>query len=177
MDKNTLQIGTLSDLHFGRAQESDFLLLPSWFTTAEALTEWAGPSVSFPLNPQDLIHQHVDNAQYDSFVLTATISGKQELAAFGQVLIVRHRAHLARLCVNPQLRGLKLSKRLIHDLVREASRTNQINLVSLFVYDTNRIARACYRKMGFVELPSPPSIKTPDGCVYMVMHKSAKATN
>ncbi|MBF7075013.1 GNAT family N-acetyltransferase [Glaciecola sp. MH2013] len=172
MDKNPLQINSNSQFSFGKAQESDFLTLPKWFKTPALLREWGGPKLNYPLNAEQFFKDNEQATHYQSYALKS----QEHLVAFGQVNIVKQRAHLARLCVNPSMRGQGHSKTLIHSLVRQATSQGSINLISLFVYESNHLAIRCYQKLGFIQLPAPRNINIPEGCIYMLLHRADAPT-
>lgn len=162
MDQNTLQVN--HPLKFEAAVERDFAALASWFDNAHALKEWGGPALSLTRSPDDLMAQLHQSPDYSSYA----IHQGNETIAFGQLLLLKERAHLARLCVHPARRGEKLGLRLVNELIQQAAKTINLKSASLFVYESNYVAIACYQKLGFVETVTPTGISKPERCKYMM---------
>ena len=162
MDQNTLQVN--ASLKFEAAVDDDFAALASWFDNALALKEWRGPVLSFTRTPSDLKAQLHQSPDYSSYAIH---QGEQTIA-FGQLLLLKDRAHLARLCVNPERRGEKLGLRLVNELIQHAAKSIPLKSASLFVYESNYVAIACYQKLGFVETVTPTGVSKPERCKYMM---------
>jgi ribosomal protein S18 acetylase RimI-like enzyme len=162
MDQNAIQIDDV--LKFEAAVESDFAALFSWFDTAHALKQWGGPALSLQRSYHDLMAQLHQSPDYTSYA----IHQGQQTIAFGQLLLLKDRAHLARLCVKPARRGEKIGLRLVNELIQQAAQSIRLKSASLFVYESNYVAIACYQKLGFVEAPTPAGITKPEQCKYMM---------
>lgn len=171
MDKNLIQVG--SELKLRAAVIDDLAAVSAWFVPTKVATsaqeqalirQWAGPKVTYPCSAEQLA-LHVMNGNYHSF----TLSENNNIVGFGQIQLVKQRAHLARLVINPKYRGLGLAKRLLSGLIENAQQQIQVKEVSLFVYLENTTAIACYTKFGFAESVTPPGINALDGCRFMTL--------
>nr|WP_297347164.1 GNAT family N-acetyltransferase [uncultured Glaciecola sp.] len=171
MDQNVIQVG--SDLELRIAAEADFAAVYHWFfSVKEASTsqkksfirQWAGPNITYPCSVEQLT-SHLIAGQYQSFILAEHTN----IIGFGQIQLVKQRAHFARLAINPIYRGQGLAKRLLAELIGNAQQQIALKEVSLFVYMENTTAIACYEKFGFVESATPTGINTVVGCRFMTL--------
>jgi ribosomal protein S18 acetylase RimI-like enzyme len=171
MDQNVIQVG--SDLELRIAAESDFAAVCHWFlsvklaTTSEAnsfIRQWVGPNITYPCSVEQLA-SHLIAGQYQSFVLAEHAN----IIGFGQIQLVKQRAHLARLAINPIYRGQGHAKRLLAELIENARQKIELKEVSLFVYLENTTAIACYEKFGFAESVTPTRINSVVGCRFMTL--------
>ena len=153
------------------AAEQDFAVVASWFfptKTAhydndnELVRHWAGPSIIYPCTELSLAEQ-ISGGHYQSYVLV----DRDSIIGFGQMQLVRQRAHLARLVIKKAYRGKRLAKRLLSELIDVAQAQIKLKEVSLFVYHDNTIAVACYEKFGFAESPTPKAIQPMERCRFM----------
>ncbi len=141
---------------------SDLTEVASWIATARDCELWAGWRVSFPIDTASL-PEAVGFAATNAFALTE--GGR--LVAFGQ--LVRKgpaRGHLARLIVNPLLRGKGHGEALVRELLEKA-RDESFERVSLNVDRSNLPAVSLYVKLGFRESPRPPDEPESHGSSYM----------
>jgi ribosomal protein S18 acetylase RimI-like enzyme len=142
----------------------DLVVVVSWVGTADACRLWAGPAVSFPLEPGRLALE-IGFVEADDLAL-ADESGT---AGFGQV--VWHpgdRAHLARIIVRPDARGRGLGRALVRALVERAA-SRGARLATLNVYVKNESARRLYEAAGFTVAAAPDERDSPRGAFYMTL--------
>lgn len=132
------------------AQISDLATATSWASTAQECEFWAGSSQYFPFDLATLPQAFGMNPD-NTF---AFIEG-DGLAAFGQVFDRGGgRAHLARIAVNPALRGKGYGRIFVQALIDRA-RAEGFGRVSLNVNDQNPAAIALYQKLGFQKATRP----------------------
>lgn len=171
MDQNLIQVG--SELELRTAVKEDFTAVSAWFVPSklansvqerELIRQWAGPKIIYPCSAQQLACQ-VMEGNYQSF----TLADNSDIVGFGQIQLVKQRAHLARLVINPNYRGLGMAKRLLSECIATAQQQIQVKEVSLFVYLENTTAISCYTKFGFAESATPPGINALDGCRFMTL--------
>lgn len=133
--------------HLRPAQLDDLERVLSWAPDADAMRLWAGPTIGFPVSPEQL-WDNLHHAPGAAFVLCATATG--EVVGFGQVMSREEGfAHLARIIVAPAWRGHGLGRVLCEELMRIAPTFLPIHAFSLYVYPENKRARALYRQLGF----------------------------
>lgn len=171
MDKNDIQVG--SDLELKTAAKDDFAAVANWFVGIKSVSasqvskfvrQWAGPNIASPCSANQLA-LHISAGQYQSFVLNQHTN----IIGFGQIQLIKRRAHLARLAINPNFRGRGLARRLLSELIENAQQQIDLKEVSLFVYSENTIAIACYEKFGFAESATPTGINAVVGCRFMTL--------
>lgn len=133
------------------ATPRDLQTVASWITNQRDCELWAGWRVSYPIDAQSL-PAAIEFAQGNAFSLVRDA----ELAAFGQLLRKNGtRGHVARLIVNPALRGRGYGEALVRTLLDEARRTS-LQRVSLNVEVANIAAVSLYAKIGFIQTKRPP---------------------
>ena len=89
------------------------------------------------------------------------------MAAFGQLTFRYGRSHLARLVVNPSMRGQGVGRQLLKGLIGKAEENPDIGEIALFVYRDNEPAYRCYSGEGFRVQPYPDGAALRDECYYM----------
>jgi ribosomal protein S18 acetylase RimI-like enzyme len=123
----------------------------SWIATARECALWAGWRVSFPIDA-GFLPLAIGFSATNAFSL---IDGG-ELVAFGQLVKKNEgRGHLARLIVNPSVRGRGYGKWLVRALL-ERARRESFERISLNVDVSNLPAVSLYLKLGFRDATRPP---------------------
>ncbi|MDN3377328.1 MULTISPECIES: GNAT family N-acetyltransferase [unclassified Pseudoalteromonas] len=105
-------------------QESHLVQMLNWFESEKALREWAGPDFRFPFD----LASFTDDLQLNTLNSLVLISTEGEFLGFGQFYLRVRRCHLARLVVNPRLRGKGYASILIEQLC-EIPLTNGLYMV------------------------------------------------
>jgi ribosomal protein S18 acetylase RimI-like enzyme len=144
------------------ATVSDLREVASWIATARDCELWAGWRVSFPIDMASL-PEAIGFSATNTFALT----DDDRLVALGQ--LVRKdaaRGHLARLIVNPLLRGKGHGEALVRALLEKA-RDESFERVSLNVDSSNHPAVTLYLKLSFRYTPRPPDEPDSHGSRYM----------
>lgn len=140
----------------------DLRLVSTWVTTKAECTVWAGWRVDFPFTAPALA-EAIDFAHHGGFVL---LDGSA-VVAFGQIVPkAAHRAHLARLIVEPAHRGRGLGRTLVRGLLERAALGGH-RRASLNVDPSNAAAIGLYGKLGFTEAERPADEPDPYGSRYM----------
>ena len=141
---------------------SDLDDVASWITGKRDCELWAGWRVSFPIDRTGL-PSAIDFAGTNAFAL---VDGDQ-LVAFGQLISKQsRRGHLARLIVNPSLRGKGHGEALVRGLLEKA-RAEAFEPASLNVDESNLRAVTLYLKLGFQDAMRPPDEPESSGTRYM----------
>lgn len=144
------------------ATPDDLRLVSTWVTTHTECALWAGWRVEFPFTVAALA-EAIDFAHQGGFVLLDHAA----VVAFGQVVPkAAHRAHLARLIVEPGHRGRGLGETLVRGLLEHAALGGH-RRASLNVDPANAAAIGLYRKLGFTETERPADEPDPHGSRYM----------
>ena len=137
--------------------------LMSWFKNEQEYASWFGPGYCYPYTPSSFTEALKIN-KTPSFTLLAK---NNVVLAFGQYYQRLGKCHLARLIVNPQMRGKGIASHLIDQLSAVGMKEIGANACSLFVFPHNEPAVRSYKKQGF------KIVKYPDGtfseeCLYML---------
>lgn len=148
------------ELELATIEDIDELM--TWFPDAHSVDIWGGPRFRYPFD-RDSFHADCRWQDYASYCLRE--SGV--LSAFGQMGLRYGRAHLARLVVNPAMRGRGIGRSLLQGLVREASLNPDCAEAALFVYQNNEPAYRCYLALGFEVQAYPDDAPMRDECYYL----------
>ena len=150
---STLRIATIPDL----------LLVASWIRSRHDCDWWAGNAVTYPLR-LDTLHDEIGFAADNSFCF-----GDDSLQAFGQLLDKgNQRAHLAKIIVAPEYRGMGIGSKLIGALIDKA-RERSFAVIGLNVQPDNSVAIQMYGKWGFKFADRPTTVNPAPGSLYMIL--------
>lgn len=127
------------------AQDADLATLLPWVDGPEPCLLWAGGKVSYPLDPARLARE-IEFSPQNAWCLCAA----DTVLGFGQILRrAPERAHLARLIIAPDQRGLGYGAALCERLLDTARQWSDCDIATLNVYRDNLAAYSLYRRMGF----------------------------
>ena len=146
-----------------RATSADIDELMHWFSDAEVVNIWGGPTFRYPFT-RATFFEDISWGRMASFAL---YDAAETLAAFGQVYERIGRINLARLVVKPAMRGQGVGKRLVELLMSVSASMYACDEYSLFVYRGNIAAYACYKSMGFAVSDYPEGVPHADVCYYL----------
>ncbi|ART63563.1 GNAT family N-acetyltransferase [Kushneria marisflavi] len=120
--------------------------LIEWIDSPEGLTQWGGPSLTWPVDAARL-WQQIDADTLPSF----SLKEDGELQAFGQLSPRDQQTtwHLCRLIVAPHLRGQQLGERLCRYLEAQAAHLGGTR-VTLNVAVDNQPALRLYQRLGYI---------------------------
>ena len=145
------------------AVDRDMDELMSWFTDPDETDIWAGPRFRFPFTQATFRK----DSHWDRMPGFRLNSPEGQFAAFGQMYRRYGRINLARLVVNPGMRGQGVGKQLVGLLIEVGPSLFEGDEFSLFAYRHNAAALACYRSMGFVIREYPKGARMADQCHYL----------
>lgn len=148
----------------GESTRADIDELMCWFPEADDILIWGGPSFRYPFT-QSTFFEDICWGRVASFSLR---DRSATFAAFGQLYDRDGRVHLARLVVNPAMRGAGVGKRLINMLMIAGRSRVPGDEFSLFVFRDNIPAYECYKSMGFVVSDYPDDVPHADVCYYLI---------
>lgn len=136
--------------------ESDFARLRSWGGTPDSLKQWAGPSLTNPMDDEQL-RKYIENANHpaESPILiysavhraTGQVAGHVSLAGIN---LEDRQGRIARLVVAPEFRGQGIGRRMLLEVLRIGFAGLGLHRLSLGVFDFNLGARKLYEDLGFV---------------------------
>ncbi len=145
------------------AADTDIDEIMSWFPDAASVDIWSGPGFRFPFSAESFR----EDLRVDAVASWALREPDGALAAFGQSYEREGRGHLARLVVNPDMRGRGAGKRLIQLMIAALEVSRGYDEYSLFVYRHNEPAYRCYRSLGFGVVDYPEDAAMPDKCFFL----------
>jgi len=133
---------------FGRENYAD---LVAWVESEEALMQFAGPLLKFPLTAEQLAVSLSDKNRI-AFRVVDNETGQG--IGHAEIYLSENSAKLGRILIgNQQHRGKGLGQQIVR-LLLDFSFTNfDIQMVELNVFDWNTAAIKCYEKVGFTINP------------------------
>jgi ribosomal protein S18 acetylase RimI-like enzyme len=164
MDKNSLTGIAPGHVCLHKASKLHIAELQRWFTSEQSMLMWGGPALSYP-SSELLFYEQLTSTKIQSFSLVL----HHQLLGFGQYQLLPPFMHLGRLVINPQFRRLGLSSVLVRRLIESACALADLSQASLFVYESNYIAKRVYLKEGFKESTVPNGVKQIEGCNFLTL--------
>lgn len=135
---------------FTRSHIADIL---DWFPTVEALTQWGGAGLRFPLDAAQLEEMQASTSgeMPARWMFSGVIDG--QLSSHAQVALDWENGigRLARVAVNPQFRGQGVAYRFLRQVVARFFADVRFERLELNVYTFNTAAIRTYLKLGFIE--------------------------
>ncbi|MBB3232035.1 GNAT family N-acetyltransferase [Halomonas stenophila] len=128
------------------AEPSDLLTVLSWVSSRDECLMWGGPKIRYPATPETA-WSDMEASKENTYVLVdATLAG----IGFGQVLPRCGKIlHLARLIVDPGLRGQGIGRDLCIALMNIGAARHHADWFTLNVYESNEAAVKLYRSLEF----------------------------
>lgn len=126
------------------------------------LEQWAGASLDFPLT----------ESQIDDLKDIYSIFCKNEfIGVIQKIRKERDNVHIGRFLINPELTGKGLGKRALVEFINLIFQDENVNSITLNVFDYNAGAKKLYEKVGFkvVNITENPMKK-----YMMIMKKDEK---
>ncbi len=145
------------------SSRADMTELMQWFEDAAAIKVWGGPRFGFPFSKSSFLR----DCHWRKMPTFSLRNPDGQLAAFGQIYERLGRINLARLVVNPVMRGQGVGKRLVSGLLEAGREIYDSAEYSLFVYRDNAPALQCYRSMGFEIAEFPEKAPLQYECFYL----------
>lgn len=126
--------------------------LPSWFPTPEALAQWGGSGLRFPLDAMQIDSMLVETSMEPPLRLAFAGLAGAETAAHAQVALdwTDGIARLARFAVAPHYRGRGLARPFLAEVFARLDAAGDFPRLELNVYTFNAPAIALYESLGFV---------------------------
>ena len=104
------------------------------------LEQWAGASLDFPLT----------ESQIDDLKDIYSIFCKNEfIGVIQKIRKERDNVHIGRFLINPELTGKGLGKRALIEFINLIFQDEEVNSITLNVFDYNVGAKKLYEKVGF----------------------------
>lgn len=126
--------------------------LPSWFPTPEALAQWGGSGLRFPLDSDQIATMLAETMTKPPLRLAFVGLVGDDTAAHAQVVLdwTDGIARLARFAVAPHHRGRGLARSFLADVFARLDEVGDFPRLELNVYTFNAPAIALYESLGFV---------------------------
>ena len=102
--------------------------------------QWMGPKISYPLITQSL--QKMEGI-FSIFV------GEEFVGVIQKIRLEDRNLHIGRFFINPQKQGQGLGRQALRKFVSLAFENEDIDTISLNVYEANQRAKHLYQKEGF----------------------------
>ena len=128
------------------AAVSDLSTVLSWISTERESRIWAGPKVRYPTAPVSA-WSDMEASENNAYTL---VNPEYVIIGFGQILRRDDNVlHLARLIVDPALRGQGVGRNLCIALMEMGASKHQVEYFTLNVYESNKAAVHLYQSLGF----------------------------
>ncbi|WP_370675317.1 GNAT family N-acetyltransferase [Pleomorphomonas sp. PLEO] len=125
--------------------------LASWFQTPEALAQWGGSGLRFPLDAEQIAAMLAETLTEPPLRLAFAGLLGEETAAHAQLVLDRADgvARLARFAIAPHYRGQGLARPFLSELFALLDEAGEFPRLELNVYTFNAPAIALYESLGF----------------------------
>jgi len=142
----------MDDLSLRRFDRLDFDRLLAWIENPEALMQWAGGFLRYPLDRTQLEVYRASGEGESSprRILTACDGQGDHVGHIELNDIDRHSARICRVLVDPARRGRGIGRVMVRHMLRLAFGELRLHRVELLVFDFNSAAIRCYEAEGFV---------------------------
>ena len=130
-------------IHFEKGlQLENAQLICQWSNTlGESFQkQWMGPKISYPLIAQSL--QKLEGI-FSIFV------GEEFVGVIQKIKLEDKNLHIGRFLIAPQKQGKGIGRKAFQDFVQEMFENEDIDTISLNVFEANQRAKNLYQKEGF----------------------------
>jgi RimJ/RimL family protein N-acetyltransferase len=140
-------------LQVKKFREKDVRSVCSWIKSETVMVQWAGLIFSWPFT-QKQFREHLRAARTGTptlypfgLYLGSILIGYCELSAYNRK---SNSAQLSRVIVSPKYRNRGFAQIMIENVFAFGFQELELNRISLGVFDFNKPAIKCYKKLGFV---------------------------
>ena len=102
--------------------------------------QWMGPRISFPLTIQVL--QELEG-------IFSIFEGQEFVGLIQKIRLEDRNLHIGRFFINPQKQGQGLGSQALRKFISLAFENEDIDTISLNVFEVNQRAQSLYQKEGF----------------------------
>ena len=126
--------------------------LPTWFSTPEALAQWGGSTLRFPLDAVQIDAMLAETQTEPPLRLAFAGIVEHDTAAHAQLVLdwTDGIARLARFAIAPRYRGQGLARPFLTEIFGRLDEVGAFPRLELNVYTFNTPAIALYESLGFV---------------------------
>lgn len=158
------------DLTLRPAAPRDLRVILGWIDSPTALKLWGGHLLTYPPEVEKTWRE-IGADEADTFTL---VDADGNIAGFGQTLPRPPDAvHLGRIILSPQLRGKRVGRVLVQQLIEAAAAKVHPARITLNVYRDNAPAVRLYRSLGFMI----DSLDDEHASYHMVLLQGSQQTN
>ncbi|KSV70251.1 hypothetical protein N183_29385 [Sinorhizobium sp. Sb3] len=124
-----------------------------WFSNLEALVQWGGPGLSFPLEAAQLEAMLAETTTVEPTRWMFAGLADEKLAGHAQVALDWQNGvgRLSRVAINPRMRGRGLARPFLREVTSRFFAHPAFERLELNVYTFNEAAIRTYRSLGFRE--------------------------
>ena len=136
-------IGANMKIHFEKGlQLENARLISQWSNTlGESFQkQWMGPKISYPLIAQSL--QKLEG-------IFSIFAGEEFVGIIQKIKLEDNNLHIGRFLIDPQKQGKGIGRKVCQDFVQEMFENEEIESISLTVFESNQTAKNLYQKEGF----------------------------
>ncbi|EJZ70952.1 GNAT family N-acetyltransferase [Lachnoanaerobaculum sp. OBRC5-5] len=134
--------------------KDNILLLCKWSNERGAMfqEQWMGTEVSFPLT-----NEKIENLENKFSIF----NGEEFIGMIQEVRIQEDNIHIGRFVLNPTKTGAGLGTKALKEFIDFIFKDENIQSISLTVFDFNKSAKRVYYKLGFeiYEVIETPKLK------------------
>ena len=128
------------------AEMSDLSTVLTWISSEQESCMWAGPKLRYPAAPESA-WADMKATRNNAYTF---VDEKDAVIGFGQILPREGNVlHLARLIVDPALRGQGIGRDLCIALMQTGASKHPAEFFTLNVYESNKAAVRLYQSLGF----------------------------
>lgn len=102
--------------------------------------QWMGPKISYPLIVQSL--QKLEG-------IFSVFAGEEFVGIIQKIKLEDKNLHIGRFLIAPHKQGKGLGRKVFQYFLQEMFKNEEIESISLTVFESNQIARDLYQKEGF----------------------------
>ncbi len=125
---------------------ADAAVIATWVHTPEEVVEFAGPQMPYPMNGADLMSSRHQGYEVFSFFVNEELVGTTSVRLPDSTT-----ARIARVLLNPILRGRGLGRKIVSATIDYCQNTYAVEKLELGVYLHNIPARKLYESLGFID--------------------------
>ncbi|MFT6246274.1 MAG: RimJ/RimL family protein N-acetyltransferase [Salibacteraceae bacterium] len=152
--------------------ENDFDTFKSWIHSDEELFQFAGPILSYPLT-DDQLRSYIK--MIDKKPLKVVLISTNETIGHCELNFENGNNRLCRILIGKkELRGKQIGEQIVRKMVHLLFQDQKINEVDLNVFDWNKGAINCYKKVGFKINHNNTSKVTVNGNVWTKLNLTLK---
>lgn len=136
-------LGTNMKIHFEKGLQLENARLISQWSNALGESfqkQWMGPKIYYPLIAQSL--QKMEG-------IFSIFAGEEFVGIIQKIKLEDKNLHIGRFLIAPHKQGKGIGRKALQGFVQEMFENEEIESISLTVFESNQIARDLYHKEGF----------------------------